>query len=420
VNLQFARAGVSLSVCSALLFSGCAPVSAQTHSAVAAATQLPRVFALRPEELVVAKEFRGGINGPLGAARAQLLKEADAQLNAPIIAVTDKHTLMPPSGDKHDYFSLSPYWWPDPSKPNGLPYIRHDGETNPESKIDLDQPRVAQMGSNVSTLALAWYLTGDEKYAKRSADQLRAWFLDPATKMNPHLRFAQLVKGNDAERGSGIVDTRWFIEAVDAAGLLQGSKSWTPADDAALKTWFRSYLDWLLTSPNGKHEHDAKNNHGSWYAAQTETYSLFVGDSARARQIADDAKARIGWQIKADGTQPIELERTRSMHYSGFNVEALSRLAEGARHVGVDLWHYQAPEGGSIQRAIRNLARYTNSTEKWPGQQIDPVSLDLLTIHFRRDLVILGDKEMIPVLKRLPQKELARDRSALLYPDSIL
>ena len=228
---------------------------------------MPRVFALRPEELVVSKEFRGGDRGPLGPARKQLLKDADGALKAAIVAVTDKHTLMPPSGDKHDYFSLSPYWWPDPSKADGLPYIRRDGVTNPESKKDLDQPRIAAMGSNVNTLALAFYLTGDEKYATRAGAQLRAWFLDSATRMTPHLRFSQLVKGNPEERGSGIVDTRWFIEAVDASGLLAGSRSWTAKDDNDLKTWFRAYLDWLLRSPNGKHEHDAKNNHGSWYAA---------------------------------------------------------------------------------------------------------------------------------------------------------
>jgi hypothetical protein len=411
---------VILSACSALILRSCAaaPVIAQTSS-VNAETHLPRVFALRPEELVVSRRLAQGKAGPTAPALKDLLKDADVQLKAPIVAVTDKHTLLPPSGDKHDYFSLSPYWWPDPSKSDGLPYIRRDGVTNPESKKDLDQPRIAAMGYNVNTLALAWYLTGDEKYAKHASAQLRAWFLDSATRMTPHLRFSQLVKGNPEERGSGIVDTRWFIEAVDASGLLAGSKSWTSQDDAALKTWFRSYLDWLLTSPNGKHEHDAKNNHGSWYAAQTATYALFVGDTARARQIAEDAKARIGWQIKPDGDQPIENERTRSMHYSGFNVEALSRVAEGARRVGVDLWHYQAPEGGSLQRAIRRLARYTNSGEKWPGQQIDSVSLDLVMIHFRRDLVILGDKEMLPVLKRLPQGELARDRSALLYPSSL-
>ena len=42
-------------------------------------------------------------------------------------------TLTPATGNKHDYLSLSPYYWPDPTKPNGLPYIIHDGIVNPTS-----------------------------------------------------------------------------------------------------------------------------------------------------------------------------------------------------------------------------------------------------------------------------------------------
>jgi hypothetical protein len=314
----------------------------------------------------------------------KLIADADKALKAPIVAVTQKSTSLPPSGDRHDYFSLSPYWWPDPSKPDGLPYIRRDGVTNPESKRDLDQPRVAQMGANVQTLALAFYFSHDEKYAKRATQQLRAWFLDSATRMNPHLRYSQLVRGNPEERGSGIIDTRWFIEAVQAAGLLAQSQSWTDADDKALQAWFRKYLDWLLTSPNGAHERAARNNHGSWYAAQTAAYADFIGDTALVRKIAEGAKARIGWQIQPNGNQPIEMERTRSMHYSGFNVEALSRLAEIGRRVNVDLWNYNAPEGGSIKAAIDHLAKYIASDDKWPGQQLDVVDPDLLIIHLRR------------------------------------
>jgi len=415
--LQHARAGSYSWACLALAVTLVwTDANAQTIAGSTQVLALPRVFSLRAEALAEAKRRITARDPSITPAFKQLLDEVDKALAAPNVAVTDKRTLLPPSGDKHDYYSLSPYWWPDPSKPNGLPYIRRDGVTNPESKADLDQPRIATMGANVSALALAWYFTGDEKYAAKATSQIRAWFLDPATKMNPHLRFSQLVKGNDAERGSGIVDTRWFIEVVNSAGLLGTSRSWTAADDASLKTWFGSYLNWLLTSPNGKHEQAAKNNHGSWFAAQTATYALYVGDTSRAKEIANAGKARIGWQIAREGTQPIELERTRSMHYSGFNVEALSRLAEVGEKVGVDLWHYQAPEGGSLQAAIRNLARYTGSAEKWPGNQIDSVSLDLLLIHFRRDLGILGDREMIPVLQRLPKDEVARDRSELLYP----
>ena len=355
----------------------------------------------------------------LKPAYDRLLADAAKALAAKPAVVTDKHTLLPPSGDRHDYFSLSPYWWPDPSKPDGLPYIRRDGETNPESKRDLDQPRVAQMGGNSMTLALAYYFTRDEKYAAGAARQLRAWFLDSATRMTPHLRYAQAVRGNPEERGSGIIDTRWFMEATDAARLLEGSKSWTPGDMAALRDWMKQYEQWLWTSKNGQHEHAAKNNHGSWYAAQVSALALFAGDTAVARQLVGEAKPRIGWQITPAGEQPTELERTRSFHYSGFNVEALSRLSMVARALGTDLWHYTAPEGGSIKAGLDRLAQYAPNPKAWPGQQIDDVDQDLLLVSFRRADAMLGEPAYLPTIRALPASLTTTDRSALVWPDPV-
>jgi hypothetical protein len=399
--------------------AGCvaAPPPALPPAATLTRDTLPRVFVLRAEELAQTRaRIRAG--DPLVMPALEKLKRdaADA-MRAPLVAVTHKSTLLPPTGNRHDYFSLSPYWWPDSTKPDGLPYIRRDGQTNPESKRDLDQPRVAALGWNLQTLALAYYFSGDEAYARRAAEQLRTWFLDTATRMTPHLRFAQLVRGIDRERGSGIIDTRWFIETVDAVGLIEGSGAWTADDTRRLREWFRSYLTWLRTSPNGAHEQRARNNHGSWFAAQTAAYALFVGDTALAREIVAEAKARIGWQITPEGQQPIELERTRSMHYSAFNIEALSRVAEMGRHVGVDLWTYQAPEGGSMRKAIDHVTRYLKNPGEWPGQQIDPVTPDAGIIHLRRAYRVYGDRKYLDLLRELPQDIVREDRSALLYPD---
>jgi len=401
-------------------FRGTATFSAVAAAIACSASGQPRaqvtpVPGLRVEALALAKSRIAARDPQIFPAYLKLIADANAALRAPLVFVTQK-TSLPPSGNKHDYFSLSPYWWPDPSKPDGLPYIRRDGVTNPESKRGLDQPRIAQLGSNVHTLALAWYFTGDEKYAARSAKQLRAWFLDPETRMTPHLRFSQLVRGNPAERGSGIIDTRWFIESIQAAELISTSKSWTAADQAALRKWFSEYLDWLRKSPNGAHERAARNNHGSWYAAQTATYAMFTGDTALARSIVDSARARIGWQITSQGTQPIELERTRSMHYAGFNIEALSRLAEVGRAVGVDLWSYEAPDGGSLRKAIDHVARYLGSTEKWPGQQIDSIDPSLFLIHLRRAQSNYDARAYDAVIARLPRNLVLEDRSVLLYP----
>jgi hypothetical protein len=393
-----------------------ARVATTRESAVRA--NAPRVFALRADALEATRTRVRAGDKALAPAYDKLLRDAGKALGAPIVAVTDKHTLLPPTGDRHDYYSLSPYWWPDPSKSDGLPYIRRDGETNPESKKDLDQPRVAQMGGNVQTLALAYYLSGDEKYAARAAQQLRTWFLDPATRMNPHLRFAQLVRGNPAERGSGIIDTRWFVETADAVGLLGGSQSWTAADQQGMQEWMRQYATWLWTSKNGQTEHKARNNHGSWYAAQVATLSMFAGDTAVAHQLVLEAKPRIGWQITPAGEQPIEMERTKSLHYSGFNIEALSRLANVGHHFGVDLWAYQAPEGGSLRKAVDHIAPYVVDPKAWPGQEIGETSLDEMLLILRRAQFALGAPVYAPVIAKLPAREVAEDRSALLYPDA--
>src|SRR5688500_6910914 len=352
----------------------------------------PKVFVLRGEALALARQLVKAEDPRITPAYERLLRDARRALAGPRRSITSRTGMLAPSGDTHDYRSLRPYWWPDPSKPDGLPYIRRDGETNPESKTDLDQPRVAKLGQVMQTLGLAYYLTGDEAYAARATMQLRSWFLDSATRMNPHLRFAQLVRGDPRERGSGIIDTRWFIEVVDAAGLIQGSTSWTPDDQRQLQDWFRQYLTWLRTSPNGAHEQKAVNNHGSWFAAQTAAYALFVGDTATAREIIAGIPARIEWQIKPDGQQPIELERTMSMHYSSFNAEALSRLAEMGRHVGIDLWHHEAPSGGTLKRAIDDIVPHIGSTSTWPGKQIREVEIETLLIHLRRAATIYGDE----------------------------
>ena len=391
-------------------------VVAPSMGAWAQSTALP-VHLVRADQLVAAKARVRAGDTALAPAYARLLNDAKAALTAGPWSVTDKKRLAP-SGDRHDYMSFGPYWWPDPSKPDGLPYIRRDGQVNPGSRGDeSNSPSFKLMSSAVSTLALAYYFSDDEQYARRAALLLRTWFVDSATRMNPNLRFGQAIPGVTEGRGIGLIDTRDLSSLVDAIGLLRASRHWTPGDDRAMLDWAAEFLRWMRTSPQGQDESKATNNHGTWYDVQLVALAYFVGDTALASEtIRTRTTRRIDEQILPDGRQPRELERTRSLSYSVFNLEAFTRLAELARFAGVDLWHRVPPEGGGIVTALRLVAPYTDTTRTWNGQQITPPDPLELLAPLRRAELALRDDSLHAALRHIPVAVRATHRSRLLYP----
>jgi hypothetical protein len=174
----------------------------------------PNVFLIDPSTILAARESYGKPDGEFKTAMDTLLKDARAALKSEPVSVMQK-TEIPPSGDKHDYMSVAPYWWPDPTKPGGVPYVWRDGERNPEHDTLGDRQRLGKMINNVQTLALAYFLTRQESYAQKAVVQLQVWFLDAATRMNPNLNFAQAIKGQNNGRGIGIIDAYGFRDLIE-------------------------------------------------------------------------------------------------------------------------------------------------------------------------------------------------------------
>jgi Alginate lyase len=334
------------------------------------------------------------------AAIATLEADAKTALAIGPMSVLDK-AITPPSGDRHDYMSQAPYWWPDPSRPDGTPYIRKDGERNPEISRITDRDNLGRLGDAVTTLSLAYAYTGHEEYATHAARLVRAWFLDPATRMNPHLQFGQYIPGINQGRGIGIIETRNLPELLDGVMLISGSPAWTKADEDGVQAWMRAYLTWLVESTHGREESKNGNNHETWYDVQVAALALYTGHVDVARRTLDGARARIAAQIEPDGRQPRELERTRSWHYSEFNLAAFMDLATLGRHVGVDLWTYRTPDGRSIRQAVDFMVPYAAGERKWAFDQITPFSPSTLHAILRRGAVAWSEPKYKAVADRI-------------------
>ncbi|HEV2482460.1 MAG TPA: alginate lyase family protein [Puia sp.] len=308
---------------------------------------------------------------------AKLREQADHLLDLPALSVMDK-TITPPSGNKHDYMSQAPYFWYDSSKPNGLPYLRRDGERNPEIYKITDHRELGELGGRLQTLAVAWKLTGDSRYSEKAAALLRHWFVDEDSRMDPNLEFGQGIPGINTGRGIGIIETIPLIGIADVITLLHGAPALTTADDQALHSWYTEYLHWMLTSKNGQEEHKAANNHGSWYLAQATDFALFTGDTLTARTLALEGKSKMDHQIEPDGKMPEELARTNGLGYSTYNLQALFTLATIALHAGVDLWNYKNTQNSGIRAAFDWLLPYAMDEKKWAYRQISGYNKDEL------------------------------------------
>ncbi|QDT67881.1 Alginate lyase [Planctomycetes bacterium MalM25] len=344
----------------------------------------------------------------LGRAAAEALRHEP-------YSVTDKD-LLPPSGDKHDYMSFSRYWWPNPDTDDGLPYVRRDGVVNRELVSRGDRERLGSFCDDVEALALAAYLLDREPCAAHARRMLRVWFLDPETRMSPNLSYGQAVPGVSEGRGPGILDTRHFVRVIESVHLLESLGAIDKEMGEELREWFDKYLAWLRESDIGRHEQAAKNNHGVWYDAQTAAIAVFIGEKELARRILIDLRdRRLPAAVEPDGSQPQELRRTMSLHYSLFSLSAYAMAARVGEAVGLDLWRPADPAANGCERALRYAAPYVARQDEWPHTQIkrytisdsqshlfylaasafeDPQYLKLLENAPRRD----GDLRMAPLL----------------------
>ena len=380
--------------------------------------ETPDTYFINGASLVYARGQVQKRDPELIAPLTRLVVDADRALAASPPTITARSYLRP-SSDRRDYMSIAPYWWPNPDSTDGLPYIRKDGQVNPEHKERSDRHLLARMTREVNTLAIAYYFTRNKNFAAAAAKRLRVWFIDSTTRMNPHLQFAQAVPGRSTGRAAGIIETHEVPTLFDAIALMESSQPLSVAESATLRRWFNDYLNWLINSPMGKGEAAADNNHGTWYDVQVAALAHFVGRSAIAKTTLQEfAAKRISRQIEPDGQQPRELARTRGWDYSLFNLEAHFHAANLASSVGIDLWRFQSHDRRSLRKALDWLIPFAVGEKKWPYEQISPFEPKRIAPLLRRASIAFADGSYEDALRKLPGIS-GLERWQLLHPAPI-
>ena len=359
--------------------------------------------------------------------RARILDAAERYLAEAPVTVTAAHSDRS-QGGAHDYFSEGDYWWPDPKNPGG-PYIRRDGFSNPANFND-NREALIRLSVMTPALAAAWRLTKDKRYSAQFMKHLRAWFVDPATKMNANLEYAQAIFGVSKGRGTGIIDTLHLVEVVRAARVLEAAGGISAADVEPVRAWFAAYVDWMATSKNGKDEQAEKNNHGTCWVLQAAEFSQFAHRADLTALCLDRFKTVIvPNQIAKDGSLPLELARTKPYSYSLFDTDVLCGICQLLSTRADDLWQFKGPNGKGVADAVAFLFPYIADKSKWPFAK-DVEYFDDLPAR-RPSLLFAGEAlrrpEYIEVWRRLDPDpkvpEVIRNmpiRQPLLWVDPVL
>lgn len=299
--------------------------------------------------------------------RERILDRANRALRREPITITNYRARLS-EGGPNDFYSNGDYWWPNPNTTNGLPYVQRDGQSNPDN-FSGHRLCILELRDAIASLGAAFRLTGEERYAVKAAQLLRVFFVDPTTRMNPNLKYAQAIPGVSPGRGIGIIDTLHLCEVPMAILAMEKADSFSPELRRDVKKWFADYLQWLTTSKNGNDEANAGNNHAVAYWLQIACFARLTGDTEKLAECRRRYKeVFVAKQMAPDGSFPAELRRTKPYGYSIFQLDNMASLCQVASTSEDDLWKFELPDGRGIRKAMAFLHPFLVDKSRWPSK----------------------------------------------------
>lgn len=350
----------------------------------------------------------------------QLEQEKAAFIKEPFLSVVNNKVLVAASGDPHDYISVGPYFWPDPTKPDGKPWIEKDGQFNP-TRSQYDNGKMSKMAYRTEVCALLWHFKRDKEAAEYAVKQLEYFFVAPETKMNPHLKYGQSVPGKVDGRPAGMIDALEFLKVIDAIAMLRDYPGYTKELHAGLQKWFNAYATWMRTDKMARKDWPVKQNHGLSYHTQIAAYMAFSGDLGAARGHLNILKKRIVESIQENGIQPAEVRRTNGWSYSNYALMIIMQAVGVGRNIGFDLIDPKDVSGIRVRAAVDYLIPYIKNPEKWPYREIAGFSANRLSQILAQMCYHTGEQRYFDAYNSITGRRIRENRVTCFFisPDEV-
>lgn len=304
--------------------------------------------------------YQEGNDTALNKLVQQLIKTADKEIkNKAKYSVMSK-TLSPRSGDFHDYFS-----------PWGATLAHRDLEmasTDPaevlkakvilkrrelRATLRIDYLRLSNCFRNLTVLALAGFFTGEWKYSRKSADQVRMWFINPNTRMNPNINFARCdsIAGHSYGSSSGLNEVADLPFVLDAFRLLHRAKALSDDDMSGLWKWMRKYTGFLNKGLPARRAYFSSSRLGPLFDLHSASVGTFLGDFPMILRHTSLARGRMfshfgGVNIFGHLLKPIAgddimiASNNRSMHDATEELLIWATLSLVSERVGINMWRF--------------------------------------------------------------------------------
>ena len=281
----------------------------------------------------------------------RILAAAALALNAPVTPITTLPAPRTP-GTPHDFYS-------EPEEGNPNAFAAH-------------RDAVYTLGVTVAALAATNTITADSKYSAKAAEHLRAWFITPATRMNPTLQLAQYTPNTHTGHPEGVIDSLPLAEVARSLGFLASSEALTPEELAAIRKWFADYSIWLNESRTAGLARDMKDHHGSSWLFQAASYA----DANVIGITSDDAalnalshrfhSVTLRAQMNGNGIFPREVSTPTPFRNALFNLDLLTLACELLTTRFDNPWEYELQDGPGLRAAIAYHYPFMRTPAIWP------------------------------------------------------